>query len=1000
MKESRTSLGAARSANLPRRRAALVTLGLAASLAPFAAADEVQVGSYVDRERPMYLELDQLIGGEPLFAEVCNLPEDSTAVLLLWSLKFKPVDLTDLGIPGVMGPDMSAGGWIHLPEREISGIAAPEANGATLYLQPLAIGPFGGRLGSMIEVTQANSLPPEDPDPQFPLPLITQEITTRHHSGQAHEGAPVRMGVPFPRGSVFEKGMDPQLTVLGPTSRGQFETLAKWPDGSVKWALVEYLADLGADEWSRAYSVDHGKGDFGGSPLATVDGDRIEVDTGAVEFAIDGGTADLFEYVDVNGVSMLQRTAGNTFFLVDRNDVAWTYEPLGAVLRRNGPVRTEIEVHGAFHGPGANDKVYLRLAVEATWGRPDVRVQTHLRNSAIDYEHNLLFRGFGWTGTLKADGPYQVRGPLPGYDGAHGGTVTANMGAGEEASFYQGFVLHSDDRLTWDHNDTAYTPFLRKVDEDKFAINGVRLRIAGQDYTGSSQSDGFSDRFEYCDSVFLDVTNETWGMGVLANIESARVHWPCALVANGDGQLEVQLFPRKESGDQDHYPLTWGTSETRTFWLHFQDEPAEDPRSVAQAFDYPVTARGELEVYNQSKVWPWHLVDRDALVDFSRHNHLDVPSEPTIVPARTVYRYANGTGSFNNNWIATKMYFLWLRTGDGGALLRSWWEAIYKVDKMPWTFDDGVLSDAGEVQNESEATKHGKFYDGSKHTYLQALPDIAYWRGENYIFDSQRHFVETLLDSDRTSSQPDGNFVMGTYGAVAAASCAILELGHVPELEANLHTIMSQWTQIVYKESNSFGVDTSTKGWQAPVGTRVGEGLNPDGYFITKASGKSNDWDDYGYTTQIWTDYRLAALAYWVCTHYFEQHAPDDPIIDLLRGRSGELYSFPRRAAPDDYCSETGEFYLFDVFHGDAGNPDVDPLQIPGDKINWPKQTNYILTAWCIFYLESRPSESALSYGVELCRSASPNTWDKGSGDPVLNEFIYQWIRHHGPDQR
>ena len=89
---------------------------------------------------------------------------------------------------------------------------------------------------------------------------------------------PVTLGLPFPQGLVVEHDGRPQLAVAG-AKVFQTRTLARWPDGSVRWALVDFQADVEAGRASTSYHVIPGPGASPDPPLARVAQDRIAVDS-------------------------------------------------------------------------------------------------------------------------------------------------------------------------------------------------------------------------------------------------------------------------------------------------------------------------------------------------------------------------------------------------------------------------------------------------------------------------------------------------------------------------------------------------------------------------------------------------------------------------------------------------------------------------------------------------------------------------------------------------
>jgi len=112
------------------------------------------------------------------------------------------------------------------------------------------------------------------------LPLHLEES-----AGVSRRGWPVRGGVPFARGRLREATHLRLLTSEGAAVECQARTLCRWPDGSVKWALFDFQADLPADTttvWRLA--LDGGRTPAG--VLAEQTEDAVRVRTGTCEIVV------------------------------------------------------------------------------------------------------------------------------------------------------------------------------------------------------------------------------------------------------------------------------------------------------------------------------------------------------------------------------------------------------------------------------------------------------------------------------------------------------------------------------------------------------------------------------------------------------------------------------------------------------------------------------------------------------------------------------------------
>ena len=70
-----------------------------------------------------------------------------------------------------------------------------------------------------------------------PLRFIAQETPVRR-------GEPVTVGLPWPRGAVKEDQQFRLITPDGNEAPLQTRVLDRWPDGSIRWCLFDFLATV------------------------------------------------------------------------------------------------------------------------------------------------------------------------------------------------------------------------------------------------------------------------------------------------------------------------------------------------------------------------------------------------------------------------------------------------------------------------------------------------------------------------------------------------------------------------------------------------------------------------------------------------------------------------------------------------------------------------------------------------------------------------------------
>jgi len=122
------------------------------------------------------------------------------------------------------------------------------------------------------------------------IPLNVEEA-----AGYTRRSEPVSTGILLPRAAVKELS---RLCVTGPDGAAvasQFETLATWPDGSVKWVLVDFFADCPSRGKVRYFLSDSGKQPESMPKLRLAESDdAVTVETGVMRCRVDRNIFDLY----------------------------------------------------------------------------------------------------------------------------------------------------------------------------------------------------------------------------------------------------------------------------------------------------------------------------------------------------------------------------------------------------------------------------------------------------------------------------------------------------------------------------------------------------------------------------------------------------------------------------------------------------------------------------------------------------------------------------------
>ena len=123
------------------------------------------------------------------------------------------------------------------------------------------------------------------------------EIRLKEEEGIGRVAWPLTRGVPLAQGAVMDISGLWLADGAEKVTAAQFKVLGRWPDGSVKWVLVDFQGDVeagGEAVYRLRYDVGKESLEFGGVEISE-DGDRIEVCTGPLRFGIGKKTFALFD---------------------------------------------------------------------------------------------------------------------------------------------------------------------------------------------------------------------------------------------------------------------------------------------------------------------------------------------------------------------------------------------------------------------------------------------------------------------------------------------------------------------------------------------------------------------------------------------------------------------------------------------------------------------------------------------------------------------------------
>jgi hypothetical protein len=460
---------------------------------------------------------------------------------------------------------------------------------------------------------------------QLSVPLTIQEAI---YPGAPTKGIdrnqdPVTVGIPLPDSAGINNIN--QLGLSG-ASVGQFRILGRWPDGNIKWVLVDTQASLAAGVQNTSINLTTGAGNFGGPNLATDNGSNITVNTGAAQFTIRKAKFNLFDQVVVNGKTLVD--SGTSAGLVVMGPSTGTScgtctdaysssnDPNStAIIEENGPARAVVKVDGSH--VDAAGQVYMHYTVRMHFylGKTYAKVEVILRNAdetnntAGDF--NSAFKGFASyearvTPALAGSKAFNI-----GTDSSAGsGTFTGN----ESAYLYQAY---SNDGEIDDWNATNCSPGMT----DRCVASYI-ARTPNSTGTYTYAQDGYQivhgtsvlasgDHTKYPQG-WADLSDGT-GAGIEVGVYQLSGYWPKSLqFVNGGTEARVGMWPDQSlftgGGGQPYYQA-WPAYSIHDLYFNFHSGAVASPANEFLAYQHYLLARAPRTQYNNAGAFFYPLID-------------------------------------------------------------------------------------------------------------------------------------------------------------------------------------------------------------------------------------------------------------------------------------------------------------------------------------------------------------------------------------------------------
>ncbi|MEW5767291.1 MAG: fibronectin type III domain-containing protein, partial [bacterium] len=422
--------------------------------------------------------------------------------------------------------------------------------------------------------------------PDGPLPGLDIGLTVEERAGVARTHWPVTSGLPLPKG---------MLTASGTLYSGgiQARPLSHWDDGSVKWLLVDFQADVAANG-TAGYNL--ATGAYSASPLkAEEDAGKITVVTGPLRLMVSKTTGNLFDGVwmdkntDGQFVPSEQIVPSNPYDGAIITDAAGKrfYSSLGPVetteIVEKGPLKVVIRIQGGFrsedgdwpkavNGPSTGEDLLKYTAyITAFAEKGFVKVDFHLKNgNGSDANQANLGYGYIEFEDLSLRTNPALSGAKSCALGGDGGNLdySSALALGQRVSLYQ----DSSGGEHWEPAEGWETTF-----------QGYKIYHDGREVESGLKAEGWTD-----------ISDANWGLTT-----GCRLFWqnfPKSLEVNDSGEVYVGLWP-----DDWAVPHLFRAGQHKGhevfYYFHTGNHSEAQSEDIAKSFHYPLFSRCTSEYY-------------------------------------------------------------------------------------------------------------------------------------------------------------------------------------------------------------------------------------------------------------------------------------------------------------------------------------------------------------------------------------------------------------------
>ncbi len=505
----------------------------------------------------------------------------------------------------------------------------------------------------------------------------TTAIVVEEPSGVERQSWPVTSGIPFAQGDLTSIDQVALFTNTGQELPLQTEALARWPDGSVRWLLLDFQTDLNADE-RREFELRFGDGVTRSAVPKPVQlqqqANSVLIQTGPLDMRLEQDQSSLLGQVALDGKAVLEGTDSGIAITDASGKEFRLGPPESIIVEAAGPLRASVRLEGK-HIAGDDSLFRYVIRLHAYRGKPYVRCFYTFIN---DQQESLMT-------SVKNLDVYVAR---PGKSGSWDtldGVKQVTAAADSERRLFQWDEHHYD------------------LDGDPVGERAPGWAACGGD--GASVAVGLREFWQ------------NWPKSLCVDAGSLKVgicpELSPDLYAGKPLEEENKLYYHIRDG---RHTFKIGVAKTHELWFNFlvgQPEgdvltdfyqAVEEPLLATCSLEYACAtiAAGELQPVDPAKYFgydPWldraldaHLARRDKVREYGMLNYGDWYGERSVNWGNLEYDFAHG------------LFLQYLRSGDRRYFSRAEQASRHHIDvdvihatnpllKNPW----GAAPQVGEI---------------------------------------------------------------------------------------------------------------------------------------------------------------------------------------------------------------------------------------------------------------------------------------------------------------